>query len=561
MGKWALVSVYNKQGIVPFCRAVEQAGYGILSTGGTAKELRNAGVPVTEVEDYTGFPEMLDGRVKTLHPKIHGGVLGVRDNPIHAAAMASHGIEAIDLVVVNLYPFEQTVAQPDTGFEEAVEMIDIGGPSLLRAAAKNHRYCLPVVDPADYEWLAVALVTEREISPAQRRGLAAKVFARTQAYDQAIAAYLQARVQDAFTPEQDAVGTRDAVNVVGAIAVGKATTEENTATKENIEIVGDAANWPKVFQLTVVHKQGLRYGENPHQKAHFYIEPDASPATLAAAAQLQGKELSYNNIQDADAALRILRDLDDLKKSAVVAVKHMNPCGVGLGTTLDEAFARAYESDPVSIFGGIIACNQIVEGALAERLSQMFLEIVIAPGFSKEARERFVRKKNVRLLTVDFGQPLWRPGDLTFRRVAGGLLVQEVDDKAPNSREWQVVTKRSPTDWEWQALGFAWRIVKSVKSNAIVLATSEGTTGIGAGQMNRVGAAQIAIAQAGTKAQSSVLASDAFFPMRDTLDVAAAAGIRAVIQPGGSIKDKDSIEAADEQGVAMVFTGRRHFLH
>ncbi|RIV17408.1 bifunctional phosphoribosylaminoimidazolecarboxamide formyltransferase/IMP cyclohydrolase PurH [Alicyclobacillaceae bacterium I2511] len=539
MHKWALVSVYDKQGIVPFCRVLEQAGYGILSTGGTAKELREANVPVTEVEDYTGFPEMLDGRVKTLHPKIHGGVLGVRDNPAHIAAMERQGIEAIDLVVVNLYPFEQTVARPDTRFEAAVEMIDIGGPTLLRAAAKNHRFCLPVVDPADYEWLAAALQAGQKISELQRRELAAKVFVRTNAYDLAIATYLQAHVQTTFTPELPRVDTE-------------------SAAKDTAE---SAADWPAVFTLSVVNKQPLRYGENPHQKAHFYIEADASPATLAAAVQLQGKELSYNNIQDADAALRILRDLDDLAQPAVVAVKHMNPCGVGLGDSLDEAFARAYESDSISIFGGIIACNRIVEGALAERLSQMFLEIVIAPGFTDEARKRFVRKKNVRLLTVDFQQPLWRPGDLTFRRVAGGLLVQQVDAMTLNTQEWQVVTQRTPTDLEWQGLRFAWRVVKSVKSNAIVLATSQATTGIGAGQMNRVGAANIAIAQAGAKAATSVLASDAFFPMRDTLDTAAKAGIRAVIQPGGSIKDQDSIDAADEQGVTMVFTGRRHFLH
>ncbi|MDQ0191155.1 bifunctional phosphoribosylaminoimidazolecarboxamide formyltransferase/IMP cyclohydrolase [Alicyclobacillus cycloheptanicus] len=515
MAKWALVSVFDKRGVAEFCRRLVEAGYGILSTGGTAKHLEENGLAVTRVEDYTGFPEMLDGRVKTLHPRIHGGLLGIRDNPAHEASMAEHQIDPIDVVVVNLYPFEATIARPGVTFEEAVEMIDIGGPSMLRAAAKNHRFCAPVVDPDDYPWVADALSRPSGLSDRERLRLAQKVFAVTARYDQLITSYLS----------------------------------EHLVTE----------GWPETLNISVVHRQALRYGENPHQAAHFYADIDPSPASIAAAQQLQGKELSFNNIQDADAALNMLRAFDDLGRAAVVAVKHMNPCGIGLGDTLDDAFARAYESDPVSIFGGIIACNRPLDGPLAERLAGMFLEIIIAPAFTDAARAELARKKNVRLLTVDMKEPQWRPGDKVYRRVSGGLLVQEVDRAV--AADWQVVTRRQPTDEERTALAFAWRVVKFVKSNAIVLATAEGTTGIGAGQMNRVGAAKIAIEQAGPRAAASVLASDAFFPMRDTVDAAAAAGIKAIIQPGGSIKDADSIAAADEHGIAMVFTGERHFLH
>jgi phosphoribosylaminoimidazolecarboxamide formyltransferase/IMP cyclohydrolase len=525
--KWALVSVFDKRGIVEFCKRLVEAGYGILSTGGTATHLREHGVSVTEVSDYTGFPEMLDGRVKTLHPRIHAGLLARRDDPRHTEAIEAHGIDLIDLVVVNLYPFRETIARPDVTLAEAIEMIDIGGPSLLRAAAKNHSGCLPVVDPDDYPWIAEALATGRSLSPSERMALAAKVFAATSAYDAAIAEYL------------------------GRVAKSADTTATST----------EAVEWPGVYQVSFVHKQALRYGENPHQRAHFYADANASPATIAGAKQLQGKELSYNNIQDADAALQILRALDDLEKPAVVAVKHMNPCGVGLGDTLDAAFARAYEADPVSIFGGIIACNRPVDGALADRLASMFLEIVLAPAFSDEALARLARKKNLRLLQVDMTEPLWRPGEHLLRRVSGGLLVQEVDTGIENTDDWRVVTRRAPSDEEWQALRFAWRIVRFVKSNAIVLADATMTLGVGAGQMNRVGAARIAIEQAGPRARGSVLASDAFFPMRDTVDTAAAAGVTAIIQPGGSIRDEESIQAADEHGLAMVFTGRRHFLH
>lgn len=529
MKKWALVSVFDKTGIVPFCKQLVQAGYGILSTGGTATHLQDAGIEVTEVADYTGFPEMMNGRVKTLHPKIHGGILSLRDVPAHQDSMETYGIDSIELVVVNLYPFEQTIAKPNTTIPEAIEMIDIGGPSMLRSAAKNHKYCIPVVSPDDYVWIGSALMIGRGVSESERMTLAAKVFSVTAAYDKAISKYLD----------------------TAAKQLGSGTTAHPPEAVETV--------WPTHFDVAFERKQTLRYGENPHQAAAFYAEANPSPATIAGAVQLQGKELSYNNIQDADAALRILRDLDDLAPVAFVAVKHMNPCGVGLGATALEAFERAYDADSVSIFGGIVATNQMVDSALAERLTGMFLEIVMAPSFTEDAQTLFQKKKNVRLLTVDMNAPLWRPNDVSFRRVSGGLLVQEVD--LASNPDLTVVTKQAPTKEQLQALKFAWRIVKYVKSNAIVLATDTQTVGIGAGQMNRVGAANIAIAQAGEKASLSVMASDAFFPMRDTVDAAAAAGVKAIIQPGGSMKDVDSIAAADEHGIVMVFTGTRHFLH
>ncbi len=523
MQKWALVSVFDKSGIVPFCEQLKDAGYGILSTGGTARALVEAGIAVTQVEDYTGFPEMMDGRVKTLHPKIHGGILGLRDNPVHIENMQSHGIGEIDVVVVNLYPFEATVSRADATFEDCVEMIDIGGPSMLRAAAKNHPFCIPVVDPIDYSWVAKALL-DGGLSQADRKKLAAKVFQITAKYDALIGDYLLRHGEDSMT-----------------------------------EGSGERSEWPSVFSISGVSKQSLRYGENPHQSAHFYQDISPSPATIAGAKQLQGKELSYNNIQDADAAVTLLRGLDDLGQPAAVAVKHMNPCGIGLGDTIHTAYMRAYEADSVSIFGGIVAFNRPVDDALATQLSQLFLEIVIAPSFTQGAQDIFKHKKNVRLLVVDMEKPVWKPDDKVFRRVSGGFLVQSVN--LGQNADWRVVTKREPTGAEIAALQFAWRIVRYVKSNAIVLTSDKQTLGIGAGQMNRVGAAKIAIEQAAALAKGSALASDAFFPMRDTVDLAAKAGISAIIQPGGSIRDGESIEAANEHGIAMVFTGQRHFWH
>ncbi|QQE78565.1 bifunctional phosphoribosylaminoimidazolecarboxamide formyltransferase/IMP cyclohydrolase [Alicyclobacillus sp. SO9] len=548
MRKWALVSVFDKQGVAEFCKQLAAAGYGILSTGGTARHLQENGIDVTQVEDYTGFPEMMDGRVKTLHPKIHGGLLGLRDNEQHVESMEEHGIDSIDLVVVNLYPFAKTIENPQTTFAEAIEMIDIGGPSMLRSAAKNHRFCLPVLDPADYEWIASRLASGEAVSASERMRLAAKVFAETSQYDGLISSYL---TQAADKADKAVSDNNAAVSATADAAI------DGASQVNSSEIVTPA--WPSLYTVSFVHKQALRYGENPHQQAHFYAEPAAKPSTIAGAVQLQGKELSYNNIQDADAALNILRSLDDMAQPAAVAVKHMNPCGVGLGEDIEQAFERAFEADSVSIFGGIIALNRPVTKALAERLTGMFLEIIIAPSYTDEARQLFQTKKNLRLLTVDMATPAWQSGDTVLRRVSGGLLVQSVDSLQPS--EWTTATDRAPSEAELKALRFAWRLVRFVKSNAILLANSSMTVGVGAGQMNRVGAAKIAIEQAGSKAKGSVMASDAFFPMPDTVETAAAAGITAIVQPGGSKRDQDSIDAANKHNIAMVLTGTRHFLH
>ncbi|WAH36645.1 bifunctional phosphoribosylaminoimidazolecarboxamide formyltransferase/IMP cyclohydrolase [Alicyclobacillus dauci] len=524
MKKWALVSVFNKEGIIPFCQALQELGYSILSTGNTARHLTENGLSVTTVESYTGFEEILDGRVKTLHPKIHGGLLARRDNERHMAQLDRLDIECIDLVVVNLYPFEETTKRPDVADELAIEMIDIGGPSMLRSAAKNHQFVLPVVDPADYTPVISAL-RENRVDSAFRRAFAAKVFRTTAHYDYLVAEYLA-----------------------------------KPASAQNAETAEEAGDWPGVMMMEGVSRQSLRYGENPHQQAHFYMEPNATTATIARAVQLQGKELSYNNIQDADAALNILRGFDDFGQPTVVAVKHMNPCGIGLGSTIEEAYTRAQEADPVSIFGGIVALNREVDGPLADRLAKLFLEIIIAPSFTDDAKSILSKKKNLRLLTVDMSQPLWKTGATTWRRVSGGFLVQEVD-QGFTPVTWKVVTKRQPTEDELNALRFAWRAVQFVKSNAIVLTNAVQTLGVGAGQMNRVGAAKIAVEQAGSKAKGSVMGSDAFFPMPDTVEVAAKAGVTAIVQPGGSLRDEESVKAADEYGIAMIMTGQRHFYH
>ncbi|MGZ0084321.1 bifunctional phosphoribosylaminoimidazolecarboxamide formyltransferase/IMP cyclohydrolase [Caldibacillus thermoamylovorans] len=509
--KRALISVSNKEGIIPFAKQLVELGVEIISTGGTKRALEEAGVPVISISDVTGFPEILDGRVKTLHPAIHGGILAVRGDERHQAALAEHGIHPIDLVVVNLYPFQQTIAKPDVTLAEAIENIDIGGPTMVRAAAKNYADVAIVVDPADYRTVIEELKTTGSIQAKTRQKLAAKAFRHTAAYDAMIAEYL--------------------TNLTG---------EE----------------YPESLTVTYTKKQSLRYGENPHQSAAFYAKPLGAAFSMAKAVQLHGKELSYNNINDANAAINLIREFQE---PAVAAIKHMNPCGVGVGATLLEAFTKAYEADPVSIFGGIIAINREVDKETAERMHDLFLEIVIAPSFSDEALAILTKKKNIRLLTLDFAAPDVK--EKTLVSVNGGLLVQDADTYTLEDAEWNVVTKREPTEKEREQLRFAWNVVKHVKSNAIVLAKNGMTVGVGAGQMNRVGAAKIAIEQAGEQAAGAVLASDAFFPMDDTVEAAAKAGITAIIQPGGSIRDADSIRKADEYGIAMVFTGVRHFKH
>lgn len=514
--KRALISVSDKTGILELAQALVRHDVEIVSTGGTAKLLQEAGLPVTGISEVTGFPEIMDGRVKTLHPHIHGGLLAIRSNESHMQAIKGLGIHPIDYVVVNLYPFQATIEKGNVTLEEAIENIDIGGPSMLRAAAKNYQDVLVVVDAADYPAVIESLEQGKEFTQEQRLAFAAKVFRHTAAYDALVSQYL---------------------------------------TKQT------GVTYPERMTFTFEKAQDLRYGENPHQSAAFYREPSAGKHTIAGAKQLHGKELSYNNINDANAALSIVQEFEE---PAAVAIKHTNPCGVGIAETIYDAYMKAYEADPVSIFGGIIALNRPVDKATAEKMAEIFLEIIIAPSFEQEAIEILTQKKNLRLLEVQMepsgGIPALGEAK-TMLKVNGGLLIQDVDTKKLQASGLQVVTKRQPTEEEMKQLLFAWTVVKHVKSNAIVLARDNCTVGVGAGQMNRVGSAKIAIEQAGERAKGSVMASDAFFPMSDTVEAAAKAGITAIIQPGGSIKDADSIEAADKAGIAMVFTGVRHFKH
>ncbi|KXG42615.1 bifunctional phosphoribosylaminoimidazolecarboxamide formyltransferase/IMP cyclohydrolase [Tepidibacillus decaturensis] len=507
--KRAILSVSDKTGIIEFAKGLIELGYEIISTGGTKKVLEQEGISVISISEITGFPEILDGRVKTLHPNVFAGLLAIRANEDHLKQLQEQHVDLIDLVVVNLYPFKETISKPGVTFEEAIENIDIGGPSMLRAAAKNYQDVAVIVDPTDYQAVIEELKQEQMLSLAAKKKLAAKVFRHTAAYDALIAQYWNDQLEEVF---------------------------------------------PEKLTLTYEKVQELRYGENPHQKASFYREA-ISKQGLAYAKQLHGKELSYNNIQDTNAAWEIIKEF---KQPAVVAVKHMNPCGVGVGKNLSEAFTRAYEADPVSIFGGIVATNQMVDEDTASRLKEIFLEVIIAPGFTEQALELLTKKKNIRLLELVEGEGA---SSKKVVSVLGGLLVQDQDKKQINAEELKVVTKRKPTTEELEQLQFAWKVVKHVKSNAIVLANGQQTVGIGAGQMNRVGAAKIAIEQAGELAKGAVMASDAFFPMPDTVEEAAKAGITAIIQPGGSIRDEDSIIEADKHGITMVFTSIRHFKH
>ena len=506
----ALVSVSDKTGVVEFARVLHGLGVEIISTGGTMKTLKEAGIPVVYVSEITGFPEIMDGRVKTLNPYIHGGILAIRDNPDHVQAMRHHKIKGIDMVVVNLYPFRQTIARPDVTLGEAVENIDIGGPAMIRAAAKNFAHVAVVVNPANYRLIADELAKKGEISQEIRMELAREAYSHTAEYDACIARYL-----------------------AGQLGQGR---------------------FPGRLQLVFDKVQDLRYGENPHQQAAFYREQGFAGPGVAGARQLHGKELSFNNIVDLEAAFNIV---NEFAAPAATIIKHTNPCGTGTGNSLAAAYAKAYEADPVSAFGGIIGLNREVDKATAEQIGQLFAEAVIAPGYSVEALAVLSEKKNVRLLAAEFGQGV---DAMDVKRVSGGILVQDTDNGDPEAKM-TVVSKRQPTAAELEQLKFAWKVVKHVKSNAIVVAADNRTIGVGAGQMNRVGAASIALTQAGDAAEGAVLASDAFFPFRDTVDAAAKAGITAIIQPGGSVRDEESIKAANEHGIAMVFTGVRHFKH
>jgi phosphoribosylaminoimidazolecarboxamide formyltransferase / IMP cyclohydrolase len=540
----ALLSVSDKTGIVEFAKHLAALGVHLLSTGGTAKALMDAGLKVTEVSEHTGFPEMLDGRVKTLHPKIHGGLLARRDTPAHMQAIAEHNITTIDLVVVNLYPFEATVAKPDCSLEDAIENIDIGGPAMLRSAAKNWKAVTVIVDPKDYAMVLQAMQSDGGLIDASRFKLARKVYAHTAAYDGAIANWLGTQNQAAG---ETTAGHEDAAST-------SASTRQDVAASVYPEVW--SAQWTKV--------QDLRYGENPHQSAAFYRDRAPAPGTLANYVQLQGKELSYNNIADADAAWEAVRSFPGV--CACVIVKHANPCGVGLGATPLEAYQKAFATDPTSAFGGIIAFNQALDEAAAHVVSKQFVEVLMAPSMSEAARKVFAAKQNVRLLEIALpvGDSSPSANLLDFKRVGGGLLIQSNDTHRLELNQLQVKTTKAPSPEQLEDLLFAWRVAKYVKSNAIVFCAKGQTLGVGAGQMSRIDSAKIASIKAqnaGLSLKGSVVASDAFFPFRDGLDVVAEAGAIAVIQPGGSMRDEEVIAAANERGIAMVFTGVRHFRH
>jgi phosphoribosylaminoimidazolecarboxamide formyltransferase/IMP cyclohydrolase len=513
--KRALVSVSDKTGVVDMAKGLAALGAEILSTGGTAKALRDAGVAVTDVATYTGSPEILDGRVKTLHPKIHGGLLGRRSVPAHVSQMQQHGIDPIDVVVVNLYPFEATISKPDCPFEEAIENIDIGGPSMLRSAAKNHDDVVVVVDPADYRRVLEALQAGK-VDRTLRRELALKVFQHTARYDSLIAGYLEKQVQ------------------------------------------GRDGKFPKMLSLQFERAETLRYGENPHQQGAFYRELNATEPSVSRAKVLHGKAMSYNNFLDANSALELAKEYD---AAAVVIIKHNNPCGVALGATPVEAYVKARETDPVSAFGGVIAFNRPVDLAAAKEITSTFVEVVIAPGYAEDALAELKRKKDLRLLDVGTLTKV-KPGGIDLKKLVGGLIVQDRDLGALDDlRTLPVPTQRKPTDEEYAACAFAWKVCKHVKSNAIVYARPGQTVGIGAGQMSRVDSVKLAGMKAVLLMKGCVMASDAFFPFRDGLDAAAQAGITAVIQPGGSIRDQEVVKAADEHGMAMIMTSMRHFKH
>jgi phosphoribosylaminoimidazolecarboxamide formyltransferase / IMP cyclohydrolase len=516
--KRAIVSVSDKSGVISFAKGLAQMGVEILSTGGTAKTLRDQGISVMDISQYTGFPEMLDGRVKTLHPKVHGGLLGQRSKKEHVEKMKEHGILPIDLVAVNLYPFEATVAKEGCSLEEAIENIDIGGPTMLRSSAKNYPDVTVVVDPDDYAPVLSELKEKGEISVETNFRLAKKVFQHTAHYDGAISNYL------------------------GQIEKGKKTNE-----------------FPETFTFQVKKAQALRYGENPHQKAAFYREHLLTEPSVSNAVQIQGKELSFNNILDVDSAFETVKEFEE---PATVIIKHNNPCGVAISMTkLADAYRKARDCDPVSAFGGVVGFNRIVDEETAKEMVQIFLEVIIAPGFDLKALEILKTKKDLRVLQTPPLSASQLQKGFDLRKVVGGLLVQDRDLGRVPMDQWKVVTRRKPTEEERKAMAFGWKVAKHVKSNAIVLVREDRTIGVGAGQMSRVDSTRLAVMKAQSPTKGTVLASDAMFPFRDGVDTGAEAGAVAIIQPGGSIRDEEVIAAADERDIAMVFTGMRHFRH
>ncbi len=513
--KRAIISVSDKKGIVEFGRKLDQLGIEIISTGGTAKVLDEAGIPVINISDITGFPECLDGRVKTLHPNIHAGVLAIRDNPDHMNQLRSLSIQPIDYVIINLYPFKETILKEGVELKDAIENIDIGGPTLLRAAAKNYQDVVVVVDPSDYSAIIEELETKGQVSEETKFLLSAKVFEHTAHYDSLIAKYLR----------------------------------EQSAQTE----------FPELLTLTFERMQSMRYGENPHQKAVFYREVGNTSGSLVNAKQLHGKELSYNNINDTNGALELLKEFD---QPTVVAVKHANPCGVGSGESIFEAYEKAYTADPVSIFGGIVVANGEIDEKTAKEINKIFIEIVVAPSYSIGALDILKQKKNIRILELkDIGAKIAKD-TYDMKKVYGGLLVQQANTRLlPDMSDLKVVTEKSPTSKEMDDLIFAWKVVKHTKSNGIAIEKDNQSLGIGPGQVNRIWAVNQAIERSGPNVRGAVLASDAFFPFSDCVEAAAAAGITAIIQPGGSIRDQESIDACNKYGIAMVFTNMRHFKH
>lgn len=514
MIKRVLISVSDKTGIVEMARELQNMGVEIISTGGTAKTLSDAGLKVINISDVTGFPECLDGRVKTLHPNVHAGILAMRSNEEHMKQLKELNIETIDMVIINLYPFKQTILKENIELEEAIENIDIGGPTMIRAAAKNYQDVAVIVDPSDYSSVLEELKSSKDISLKTKFKLAYKVFEHTSHYDTLIAKYLRDKIGDEVFPE--------------------------------------------TLSLTFEKVQDMRYGENPHQKAVFYKEVGANVGCITSAKQLHGKELSYNNIGDANGAIEIIKEFDE---PTVVAVKHANPCGVASASNIYDAYVKAYESDPVSIFGGIIAANREIDEKTAEEISKIFVEIVIAPSFTEGALNILTQKKNVRLLQLENVSAKLPEGTYDMKKVAGGLLVQNYNNELLNMDDLKCVTEKKPTQEEMESLIFAMKVVKHTKSNGIALAKGKQTIGVGPGQTNRVTACKIAIEYGGERTKGAVLASDAFFPFADCVEAAAAASITAIIQPGGSIRDQESIDACNKYGIAMVFTGMRHFKH
>lgn len=513
MIKRALISVSDKTGIIDFAKELTKLGVEIISTGGTAKALEEAGMKVIGISEITGYPECLDGRVKTLHPKIHGGLLAIRDKAEHMDKLKELEIDTIDMVVVNLYPFRKTIEKEGVELAEAIENIDIGGPSMLRAAAKNYKYVTVVIDPSDYVKVLDEIKDKGNTTETTRFQLAAKVFSHTASYDTLIGNYLW---EKAGLPK-----------------------------------------YPDIVTMTFEKAQDLRYGENPHQDAAYYREMKVPAGAIAKAVQLHGKELSFNNINDANAALETLKEFSE---PAVVALKHANPCGVGVGSSIYEAYMKAYEGDPVSIFGGIIALNREVDEKTAAEINKLFAEIVIAPAYSAEALSILTSKKNVRIMKLDDISAVSEK-EIDIKKVGGGMLIQDADVKDFDPSDIKYVTDKKPTEKELQDMLFAWKVVKHVKSNAIVVAKDGKTLGIGPGQTNRIWPTEMSLERAGEKARGAILASDAFFPFNDVVMAAAKAGITAIIQPGGAMRDQESIDACNKAGIAMIFTGMRHFKH